>query len=203
MCMRASICEGERNNSSKALCGDCNYQSRTSYWTLCIMTFGTVIIVLATVDSNVKWHSNKKCAVLQLSPVKPIFHHQFEATDWEKIPPGKYILMLMSACACMWEHNAWHHPLRTRWSSAWRQRSPPWPTNTAHLRTHNSSSSSRTEPTVDSWKDNVLMRITTHSLADRINSYVWHTLRTDLLNNQKKVLKFLLKEILAPCTNKH
>lgn len=133
--MRASIRvrEGERNNSSKALCGDCNYQSRTSYWTLCIMTFGTVIIVLATADSNMKWHSNKKRAVLQLSPVKPIFHHQLEATNWEKIPPGKYIFMLMSACACMWEHNAWHHPLGVRWSSAWRHRSPPLP---GHVRQH-------------------------------------------------------------------
>lgn len=190
-CVRAYVYAREGETIAQRPCdGDCNYQSRTSYWTLCIMTFGTVIIVLATADSNMNWHSNKKCAALQLSPVKPIFHHQLEATNWEKIPPGKYILMLMSACAWMWEHNAWHHPLRTRWSSAWRHRSPPpWPANTAHLRTHNSTSSS-TETTVHSWKDNVLMRITTHSLADRINSYVWHTLRTDLLNNKKDLFKF-------------
>lgn len=70
------------------------------------MTFGTVIIICTMADSNVKWHSNKERAVLQLSTVKPIFRDQRGATDWRKGPRGKYIFMLTSACTCMWERNA-------------------------------------------------------------------------------------------------
>lgn len=161
--MRACVYVRERNNSSKASCADCNYQSCIGYWTLCIMAFGVVIIILAMADSNVKWHSNKKRSVT-------IEHHQ------ANIPPSAQSHQLTANTSGqihrhvnVWEHNACRHPLRTRWSSAVTT-SPPNPAlgrpRTAAQCTHVRKSSTEINTTVHK---TVLMCNPTHSFADCLN----------------------------------
>lgn len=52
-------------------------ESWSSYWTICMMRFGTMITIFNLLDSNQKWHSNKKCPLLLLSNVMPVSSHQF------------------------------------------------------------------------------------------------------------------------------
>ena len=52
-------------------------ESWSSYWTICMMSSGTMITIFKLLDSNQKWHSNKKCPLLLLSNVMPISSYQF------------------------------------------------------------------------------------------------------------------------------
>lgn len=60
-------------------------ESWSHYWTICMMSFGTMITIFRMLDANLKWHFNKKCPLCSYGATFTLIsHHQFKASHWKK-----------------------------------------------------------------------------------------------------------------------